>query len=136
MSEETLATQRQGVFAGGDVVTGPKTVLDAMGAGKLAAEMIDKHLRGEARRTRARGDAAFRLRAGGGTGGGGVGNGGASHRGQSARGGADALFCRSGVGVIGGGGHPRSPPLSALRPGNTRRQAGHGAFAGRRRWRW
>ncbi len=48
VSEETLATQRQGVFAGGDVVTGPKTVLDAMGAGKLAAEMIDKHLRGEA----------------------------------------------------------------------------------------
>ena len=47
VSEETLATQRQGVFAGGDVVTGPKTVLDAMGAGKLAAEMIDKHLRGD-----------------------------------------------------------------------------------------
>ena len=47
VSEETLATERQGVFAGGDVVTGPKTVLDAMGAGKLAAEMIDKHLRGE-----------------------------------------------------------------------------------------
>ncbi len=47
VSEETLATGRQGVFAGGDVVTGPKTVLDAMGAGKLAAEMIDKHLRGQ-----------------------------------------------------------------------------------------
>jgi NADH-quinone oxidoreductase subunit F len=47
VSEETLATRRQGVFAGGDVVTGPKTVLDAMAAGKLAAEMIDKHLRGE-----------------------------------------------------------------------------------------
>jgi NADH-quinone oxidoreductase subunit F len=50
VSEETLATERQGVFAGGDVVTGPKTVLDAMGAGKLAAEMIDKHLRGESLR--------------------------------------------------------------------------------------
>ena len=36
-----------GVFAGGDVVTGPDTVLNAMAAGKLAAEMIDKHIRGE-----------------------------------------------------------------------------------------
>ncbi len=50
VSEHTLATRRQGVFAGGDVVTGPKTVLDAMGAGKRAAEMIDKYLRGEALR--------------------------------------------------------------------------------------
>jgi NADH-quinone oxidoreductase subunit F len=50
VSEETLATGRQGVFAGGDVVTGPKTVLDAMGAGKLAAEMIDKHLCGQSLR--------------------------------------------------------------------------------------
>jgi NADH-quinone oxidoreductase subunit F len=47
VSEQTLATERQGVFAGGDVVTGPKTVLDAMGAGKRAAEMIDKQLRGQ-----------------------------------------------------------------------------------------
>lgn len=47
VSEQSLATQRQGVFAGGDVVTGPATVLDAMGAGKRAAEMIDKHLRGQ-----------------------------------------------------------------------------------------
>ncbi len=47
VSEETLATSLQGVFAGGDVVTGPKTVLDAMAAGKRAAEMIDKHLRGQ-----------------------------------------------------------------------------------------
>jgi NADH-quinone oxidoreductase subunit F len=46
VSEETLATKARGVFAGGDVVTGPKTVLDAMAAGKLAAEMIDRHLRG------------------------------------------------------------------------------------------
>jgi NADH-quinone oxidoreductase subunit F len=47
VSEQTLATRQQGVFAGGDAVTGPKTVLDAMGAGKLAAEMIDKYLRGQ-----------------------------------------------------------------------------------------
>jgi len=47
VSPETLATGKEGVFAGGDVVTGPNTVLDAMAAGKLAAEMIDKHLKGE-----------------------------------------------------------------------------------------
>jgi len=50
VSDQTLATGLPGVFAGGDAVTGPKTVLDAMGAGKLAAEMIDHHLRGEALR--------------------------------------------------------------------------------------
>jgi NADPH-dependent glutamate synthase beta subunit-like oxidoreductase len=47
VSQETLATKATGVFAGGDAVTGPKTVLDAMAAGKLAAEMIDRHLRGQ-----------------------------------------------------------------------------------------
>jgi NADPH-dependent glutamate synthase beta subunit-like oxidoreductase len=45
--EDTLATGMPGVFAGGDVVTGPDTVINAMAAGKLAAEMIDKHVRGE-----------------------------------------------------------------------------------------
>ena len=44
---ETLATGVAGVFAGGDVVTGPNTVIDAMASGKLAAEMIDKYLRGK-----------------------------------------------------------------------------------------
>jgi len=45
--EDTLATARPGVFAGGDVVSGADTVLNAMAAGKLAAEMIDKHVRGQ-----------------------------------------------------------------------------------------
>ncbi|MHB1037380.1 MAG: NADH-ubiquinone oxidoreductase-F iron-sulfur binding region domain-containing protein [Pirellulales bacterium] len=45
--DDSLATSVRGVFAGGDVVTGPDTVLGAMAAGKLAAEMIDKHLRGQ-----------------------------------------------------------------------------------------
>ncbi len=45
--QDTLATDIPGVFAGGDAVTGPGTVLDAMAAGKLAAEMIDKYLRGQ-----------------------------------------------------------------------------------------
>jgi NADH-quinone oxidoreductase subunit F len=44
---ETLATSRDGVFAGGDAVTGPKTVIDAISAGKRAAESIDRFLRGE-----------------------------------------------------------------------------------------
>lgn len=45
---ETFATNLEGVFAGGDVVTGPDTVIRAMGAGKVAAAMIDRYLRGEA----------------------------------------------------------------------------------------
>ena len=41
---EDSATSRKGVFAGGDAVTGAATVISAMGAGKLAAEAIDKYL--------------------------------------------------------------------------------------------
>ena len=44
--EDTLATAKPGVFAGGDLVSGPDTVIEAMAAGKLAAEMIDKYIRG------------------------------------------------------------------------------------------
>jgi NADPH-dependent glutamate synthase beta subunit-like oxidoreductase len=43
----TLCTSRPGVFAGGDVATGPNTVVDAIAAGKKAAVMIDRYLRGE-----------------------------------------------------------------------------------------
>jgi len=43
----TFATNRQGVFAGGDLVTGPNTVADALAAGKKAAAVIDRYLRGE-----------------------------------------------------------------------------------------
>jgi NADH-quinone oxidoreductase subunit F len=35
------------VFAGGDVVTGPNTVVEAIAAGKKAAAMVDRYLRGE-----------------------------------------------------------------------------------------
>jgi NADH-quinone oxidoreductase subunit F len=45
--QDTTQTSRAGVFAGGDVVTGPDTVIEAMAAGKLAAEMIDRYIRGE-----------------------------------------------------------------------------------------
>jgi NADH-quinone oxidoreductase subunit F len=44
---DTLATNRPGVFAGGDVVTGPNTVVEAICAGKKAAVMIDRFLRGD-----------------------------------------------------------------------------------------
>ena len=40
-------TSLEGVFSGGDVVTGPKTVIDAIAAGKSAAVSIDRFLRGE-----------------------------------------------------------------------------------------
>jgi NADPH-dependent glutamate synthase beta subunit-like oxidoreductase/Fe-S-cluster-containing dehydrogenase component len=39
-------TAEQGVFAGGDVVLGPATVVEAIGAGKFAAAGIDRYLRG------------------------------------------------------------------------------------------
>jgi len=43
----TLETSRPGVFAGGDVVTGPRSAVEAMAAGRRAAESIDRLLRGE-----------------------------------------------------------------------------------------
>lgn len=46
VADETTATSRKGVFAGGDAVTGAATVILAMGAGKTAAESIDKYILG------------------------------------------------------------------------------------------
>ncbi len=43
--EETGKTSLEGVFAGGDIVTGAATVILAMGAGKKAARGIDEYLR-------------------------------------------------------------------------------------------
>ncbi|MDO8785645.1 MAG: FAD-dependent oxidoreductase, partial [Syntrophales bacterium] len=43
----TLQTSREGVFAGGDAVTGPGIAIDAVAAGKEAALSIDRYLRGE-----------------------------------------------------------------------------------------
>jgi glutamate synthase (NADPH) small chain len=45
--EATLATSKEGVFAGGDIVTGSATVILAMGAGKTAARSIDRYLQGQ-----------------------------------------------------------------------------------------
>ena len=38
----TMQTSRPRVYAGGDIVTGAATVIEAMGAGKKAARAIDK----------------------------------------------------------------------------------------------
>lgn len=45
--DETGATSREGVFAGGDIVTGSATVIEAMGAGRRAAESIHRYLTGD-----------------------------------------------------------------------------------------
>ena len=44
---KTGATSIPGVYAGGDIVIGAATVIEAMGAGKLAAEAIDNYLSGK-----------------------------------------------------------------------------------------
>lgn len=43
--EETGLTSREGIYAGGDAVTGAATVILAMGAGKKAAKAIDAYIR-------------------------------------------------------------------------------------------
>lgn len=43
---KTLATGRAGIFAGGDVVSGPKTIIEAVAAGRRAAGSIHEHLAG------------------------------------------------------------------------------------------
>ncbi len=48
---ETLATDLPGVFAGGDVVDGPGMVIQAIAAGKKAATMIDRYVRGKLLKT-------------------------------------------------------------------------------------
>ncbi len=45
VADESGATSREGVFAGGDAVTGAATVILAMGAGKTAAEAIDEYIK-------------------------------------------------------------------------------------------
>ncbi len=43
----TMETTKKGVFAGGDVVTGPASVIEAIRAGKLAAKSIDEYTRSQ-----------------------------------------------------------------------------------------
>ncbi len=44
VDEDTMKTSKEGVYAGGDAVTGAATVILAMGAGKKAAKAIDEYL--------------------------------------------------------------------------------------------
>lgn len=46
VDEDTMKTTRDGIYAGGDAVTGAATVILAMGAGKKAAVAIDEYLQG------------------------------------------------------------------------------------------
>ena len=43
---DTLATSREGIFAGGDAVSGPASVIEAIAAGRQAATSMDKYLGG------------------------------------------------------------------------------------------
>ena len=43
---KTLATGRAGIFAGGDVVSGPKTIIEAVAAGRRAAGSVHEYLSG------------------------------------------------------------------------------------------
>jgi glutamate synthase (NADPH/NADH) small chain len=44
VDEETCATTRRGIYAGGDIVRGTATVISAIGDGKRAAKAIDEYL--------------------------------------------------------------------------------------------
>ena len=46
VNPETLRTNLEGVFAGGDCVTGPATLIEALDAGNKAARSIDAYLQG------------------------------------------------------------------------------------------
>lgn len=48
VDQRTLATNMEGIFAGGDAVSGPLTVIDAVAAGQRAVSSIKRYLRGEA----------------------------------------------------------------------------------------
>jgi heterodisulfide reductase subunit A-like polyferredoxin len=47
VNDKTLQTSQPDIFAGGDSVTGPTTIIEAVGQGKKAAFYIDKYLKGE-----------------------------------------------------------------------------------------
>ena len=48
VNEETMQTTKEGVYAGGDAVTGAATVIKAMGAGRQAAKSIDEYIQSKA----------------------------------------------------------------------------------------
>ena len=48
VADEEGATTREGIFAGGDAVSGAATVILAMGAGRKAAKAIHEYLKAKA----------------------------------------------------------------------------------------
>jgi NADH-quinone oxidoreductase subunit F len=50
VDRNTLATNIPGIFAGGDFVTGPTTIIEAISSGRRGAIAIDKYLRGDTSR--------------------------------------------------------------------------------------
>jgi len=46
VNQDTLATDKEGVFAGGDIVSGPASIIDAIAHGRKASSSIDKFLGG------------------------------------------------------------------------------------------
>ena len=50
VDSNTLATNISGIFAGGDFVTGPGMVIDAIATGRRAAIAMDKYLKGDTSR--------------------------------------------------------------------------------------
>ncbi len=51
VDKDTFETGRPGVFGGGDVASGPSTVIDAVAAGKKAADKIHRYVSGKILRT-------------------------------------------------------------------------------------
>ncbi|MEE1392943.1 MAG: NADPH-dependent glutamate synthase [Negativibacillus sp.] len=49
IADDKMATTREGVYAGGDAVTGAATVILAMGAGKTAAASIDEYIQSKSK---------------------------------------------------------------------------------------
>ncbi len=47
INQDTFETSIKGIFAGGDIVSGPASVIDAVGHGRKAARSIDKFLGGD-----------------------------------------------------------------------------------------
>jgi indolepyruvate ferredoxin oxidoreductase alpha subunit len=55
----TLETNVKGIFAGGDIVTGAATVIQALAAGRKAAKSIDKYFKGQPLNVGREGEAVF-----------------------------------------------------------------------------
>ena len=50
VDENTLATNIPGIFSGGDFITGPSTVIQAIASGRRAAIAISKYIQGDTSR--------------------------------------------------------------------------------------